>query len=225
MPPCPAGLHRIKKPAPKGRQAGARDLTDRTERATGGDHWSCCVIDGINIVECESFPARLGERNQSARNVWRHFLTAAFVVRNIALRQRQCVGKGALRKAKPGANFKDLVHVAQNSAASYACQEHRSNGSVIAKQEGPQPTSASDWRFFCATERSQLLTAITSRAIVNPMPQHNAAASRTTTTGGSKWSKSVSSAHVCAFLDVSKASPSSTLAEKSRLLPTQTEPK
>ena len=178
MPPCPAGLHRIKKPAPKGRQAGARDLTDRTERATGGDHWSCCVIDGINIVKRQRHPARLGERNQSARNVWRHFLTAAFVVRNIALRQRQCVGKGALRKAKPGANFKDLVHVAQNSAASYACQEHRSNGSVIAKQEGPQPTSASDWRFFCATERSQLLTAITSRAIVNPMPQHNAAASK-----------------------------------------------
>ena len=151
--------------------------TRRSGRLDSGEQ-SCGGLLRVDVVKRQRHPARLGKRNQSARNVWRHFLTAAFVVRNIALRQRQCVGKGALRKAKPGANFKDLVHVAQNSAASYACQEHRSNGSVIAKQEGPQPTSASDWRFFCATERSQLLTAITSRAIVNPMPQHNAAASK-----------------------------------------------
>lgn len=30
-----------KKPRPKPRQAVARDLPDRTERATGGDSWSC----------------------------------------------------------------------------------------------------------------------------------------------------------------------------------------
>ena len=56
-----------KKPAPKGQQTGARDLTDRTERATGGDSWSCggllaagdVLAPKVRAVQREEFAVRL----------------------------------------------------------------------------------------------------------------------------------------------------------------------
>lgn len=122
-----------KKPRPKPRQAVARDLTDRTERATGGDLWSC----GYRPWLCKLRPYRLpvGRPKVFSRHraAGRFFNRSATLNRNRAVpadplidhrrRHANKIGECRLRPCRP-ASFKNWIH-AQSLAALTAAVNSR----------------------------------------------------------------------------------------------------
>jgi len=70
-----------KKPAPKGQQTAARDLTDLTERATGGDSCSCVRLptSGLFWALVPSFRKSSGKFWEVQKDGIRHATRAPVV--------------------------------------------------------------------------------------------------------------------------------------------------